>query len=257
MQAYEACSSIESTLIAERHPVEDDALDGLRTAQEHRALAAFDPRTCARVGRSLARAGQAQVPTLVLAWNESIRSQEPPDADPRWPLLRADEQVRWRRILADMAATGDPAATSRRERSRSIVAAFHRAGVTLLAGTDAPMPRVYPGYALHDELERLVESGLTPFEALRAATLAPARFLGIEAENGTVAVGKRADMVLLDADPLQDIRNARRIHAVVLDGRALPRAETAPGPPSCAPTGSGACATDASPNAFDATTDRD
>jgi imidazolonepropionase-like amidohydrolase len=64
-------------------------------------------------------------------------------------------------------------------------------------------------------------------EALRAATLAPARFLGIEAVNGSVAVGKRADLVLLDANPLQDIRHARRIHAVLLDGRVLLRVETA------------------------------
>jgi len=86
------------------------------------------------------------------------------------------------------------------------------------------MPDVYPGYALHDELERLVDSGLAPAEALRAATLAPAMFLGIDHESGTVAAGKRADLVLLDADPLRDIRNTRRIDAVVLDGRVFTRA---------------------------------
>jgi imidazolonepropionase-like amidohydrolase len=94
----------------------------------------------------------------------------------------------------------------------------------MLAGTDAPMPGVYPGFALHDELERLVDAGLTPGEALRAATLAPAKFFGIEREAGTVATGKRADLVLLDADPLRDVRNTRRIDAVVLDGRLLDRA---------------------------------
>jgi imidazolonepropionase-like amidohydrolase len=85
------------------------------------------------------------------------------------------------------------------------------------------MPGVYPGYALHDELERLVDSGYSPAEALRAATLAPAKFLGIDARSGTVATGKRADLVLLDADPLRDVGNARRIEAVVLDGRLLRR----------------------------------
>src|SRR6185503_17567315 len=108
---------------------------------------------------------------------------------------------------------------------RRIVAALHRAGVTMLAGTDAPMPGVYPGYALHEELALLVEAGLDPAEALRAATLAPARFLGIEADAGSITVGKRADLVLLDADPLADIRNTRRIDAVLLCGRVLRRAD--------------------------------
>ncbi len=75
-----------------------------------------------------------------------------------------------------------------------------------------------------DELERLVDAGLTPAEALRAATLAPAKLFGIEKDAGTIAIGKRADLVLLDADPLHDIRNTRRIDAVVLDGRLFDRA---------------------------------
>ena len=219
MQAYEACSSIESTLIDERRGKDGDSPDAFGETQDVRALDAFDPSTCAGVGRSLARSSQAHVPTLVLAWKESIQPHAAPETDPRWPLLRRDEQARWRRLIAEMAASGDRAATSRWNRAGLIVSAFHRAGVTLLAGTDAPMPRVYPGYSLHEELELLVEAGLTPLDALRAATLAPARSLGIDALNGTVAAGKRADLVLLDADPLLDVRNTRRIHAVMVDGR--------------------------------------
>jgi imidazolonepropionase-like amidohydrolase len=94
-----------------------------------------------------------------------------------------------------------------------------------MAGTDSPMPGVYPGFALHDELELLVESGLTPREALYSATLEPAKFLGMADTSGSVAVGKRADLVLLDADPTKDIHNARRINAVLLDGRLLRRAD--------------------------------
>jgi len=99
--------------------------------------------------------------------------------------------------------------------------AMHQAGVTIMAGTDSPMPGVYPGYALHEEMALLVASGLTPREALRSATLTPAQFLGIAATTGSVAVGKRADLVLLDADPTRDIRNTRRIDTVVIDGRLL------------------------------------
>lgn len=108
--------------------------------------------------------------------------------------------------------------------ARRIVSALHRAGVPIVAGTDAPMPGVYPGFALHEELEALVLAGLSPAAALRAATLTPATSFGISDTAGSVVVGKRADLVLLDADPLRDIRNTRRIHAVVLAGRVLRRA---------------------------------
>jgi imidazolonepropionase-like amidohydrolase len=74
-------------------------------------------------------------------------------------------------------------------------------------------------------MELLVESGLTPRAALRSATLAPAEFLGIAATTGSIAVGKHADLVLLDADPTKEIRNTRRINAVLLDGRLLRRAD--------------------------------
>lgn len=93
----------------------------------------------------------------------------------------------------------------------------------MLAGTDAPMPEVYPGFSLHEELALLVDAGLSPRAALRAATLRPAQFLGLSATQGSVDVGKRADLVLLDADPMRDIRNTRSIRAVVLDGRLLQR----------------------------------
>ena len=106
------------------------------------------------------------------------------------------------------------------------VGEMHRAGVPLLAGTDMGVRLVYPGFSLHDELARLVDRvGLSPREALGTATLQPARFFGEEAEGGTVAAGKRADLVLLDADPLADIRNTQRIRAVVRDGRLLSRGE--------------------------------
>jgi imidazolonepropionase-like amidohydrolase len=101
------------------------------------------------------------------------------------------------------------------------VAAMHRAGVRVLAGTDAPLRNSPPGFGLHEELRLLVQGGLTPREALRAATLAPAEYLGLADSLGTVAPGKLADLILLDADPLADIRNTRRISMVVADGRLL------------------------------------
>ena len=99
-----------------------------------------------------------------------------------------------------------------------MVGMFHRLGVPLLAGTDMGLPWVYPGLSLHDELGWLVRAGLSPADALRTATLNPARYLDRAGDLGTVATGKLADLVLLDADPLRDIANTRRVRAVVLDG---------------------------------------
>ena len=101
--------------------------------------------------------------------------------------------------------------------------AMRRAEVPLLAGTDVQNPYVFPGFSLHEELALLVEAGLTPAEALRTATLNPAIFLEATDSLGTVDVGKVADLVLLDADPLIDIRNTTRIRGVLLRGRYLDR----------------------------------
>ena len=95
---------------------------------------------------------------------------------------------------------------------------LHAAGVPLLAGTETPEPFVPPGYSLHQELEMLVESGLSPAAALAAATINNARALNQQDRLGTISPGKLADLVILDADPTIDIRHARRIHAIVHRG---------------------------------------
>jgi imidazolonepropionase-like amidohydrolase len=104
---------------------------------------------------------------------------------------------------------------------RAIGTAMHRAGVPLLSGTDAPGPGQVPGFSLHDELNALVQIGLSPLEALQTATINPARFLGRQKDLGTVERGKLADFVMLDGNPLVDIDNARRISGVVVNGRYL------------------------------------
>ena len=99
------------------------------------------------------------------------------------------------------------------------VADMRRAGVRVLAGTDAPLRNSPPGFGLHEELRLLVRGGMSPFDALRSATSEPADYLGMLDSAGTIASGKLADLVLLDADPLRDIRNTRLIRAVVAGGR--------------------------------------
>jgi len=101
---------------------------------------------------------------------------------------------------------------------------MHAAGIPFMAGTDtAPGPYVMPGFSIHDELELFVAAGFTPLEALQTATLNPAKFLGMTKDLGTVTTGKIADLVLLTADPLQDISNTRRIATVIVNGRLLSR----------------------------------
>jgi hypothetical protein len=96
---------------------------------------------------------------------------------------------------------------------------LHRAGVIVMAGTDAPLRNSPPGFGLHEELRLLTLSGMTPFEVLKAATLEPARFLGLADSLGTIEVGKVADVVLLSANPLSDIRNSSRTEYVLANGR--------------------------------------
>jgi imidazolonepropionase-like amidohydrolase len=106
------------------------------------------------------------------------------------------------------------------QKQLQLVNAMNRTGVQLLAGTDMAL---YPGFSLHDELGLLVQAGLTPMEALQSATRNPARYFGLQNSLGSIEKGRLADLVLLDADPLKDIDNTRKIFAVVLNGRLLTR----------------------------------
>ena len=113
------------------------------------------------------------------------------------------------------------------EARNRIVRAIHQAGGRILAGSDSPEFFLLYGWTLHRELESLVDAGLPPYAALEAATRNPAEWLGTLAESGTVEPGKRADLVLLDANPLADIRNTQRIAGVMRAGRWYPAAELA------------------------------
>ncbi len=111
------------------------------------------------------------------------------------------------------------------ELQKIMVKEFNDAGVAVMTGTDAPLTFVYPGSSLHHELKLFVDAGVKPFDALRAATVTPATILKIQTQVGTVEVGKQADLVLLDANPLTDIRNTRKISGVFTKGRWLSKKE--------------------------------
>jgi imidazolonepropionase-like amidohydrolase len=126
-----------------------------------------------------------------------------------------------------LAETGSTPESARRtiEVRRHLIKALHAAGAGLLLGSDAPQIYNVPGFSTHRELESLVAAGLTPYQALETGTRNVARYFGTERETGTIERGKRADMVLLEADPLVDIRNTTKRAGVMVRGRWLPREE--------------------------------
>lgn len=186
-------------------------------------VATFDERECAALLMRLAERETWQVPTLVVL-RAATRITDPRfRADPRLRYVAAGLRKAWLEAAAD-AATGIgfvPGATWRWY--LKTVGAMRRAGVPILAGTDSQNPYVFPGFSLHDELALLVEAGLTPIEALRAATLNAATYLDATDSLGTIEPNKLADLVLLDADPLTDIHNTTKIKAVLLGGRYFDR----------------------------------
>ena len=135
--------------------------------------------------------------------------------DPALGYLRADVRARWCR-----RAKAAPRGYRYTDFTKKVTGALHRAGVPLMAGTDAMgFPFVTPGSSLHHEIKLLTQSGLTPYEAMRAATVVPASFLGKDKEFGTIATGKRADLLLVEENPLKDVTRLRRPIGVMARGR--------------------------------------
>lgn len=189
------------------------------------AWAQHDSARCRAIMTAMRERGTWMVPTLIEA-----------AVDPRWELARIDSLLAdpavWRRMPAATAAEWraayprnralmlDPDYIAYTAAIRASLADVRAVRPRILAGTDVGVPFAEPGASLHTELQLLVRHlGLTPLEALQAATIEPARFLGATDSLGTVRVGKLADLVLLGANPLEDIRHTTRIDGVVVNGR--------------------------------------
>src|SRR5262245_39137596 len=184
----------------------------------------LDESRLAALAAATRSAGAWNAPTLVLIENRfTAETPEQVGERPEMRYLPAPVVKQW----VDAARAGlkeaGPDAAERGRRfvalRRRIVRALRDAGAGLLLGADTPQVFNVPGFATIQELEALVAAGLTPYQALEAGTRNPALALGLEASFGTVEAGKRADLVLLDADPLADIRNIRRRAGVMVAGR--------------------------------------
>ena len=215
---FEGCSTME-----------DQLLKGHKTLGQN--VATFNPERAKTLIALFAKNQTWQVPTLAWERGQWLVDDIDLSHDPlikyapvawknrTWPMFKKD-------ILETMDT--DPLPVRKRfvQMELEMTLAMFRAGVPFMAGTDtAAGIHIFPGFSLHQELALFVEAGLTPMQALQAATLNPAKFLGTTADMGTVEKGKIADLVLLDANPLEDINNTRKIQAVVLAGRYFSRAQ--------------------------------
>jgi len=226
------CATAPEALVAERQRLlaNPEGIPGatlrsqLHSLQRLPAVAAYDEQNCGAVMDAMSNT--IQVPTLRL---NALGLQSPfgrSDWDAVLDKLPADVATEWR---ATTEASRQGAAPMRDntfgEWSLHLVELMHEAGVPVGAGTDTPIAFAAPGYSLHSELEMLVRAGLSPMEALEAATVRPAEFFGLSGEMGTIEEGRLADLVLLTGNPLEAISNTRTVEAVVSKGEFLGRDE--------------------------------
>jgi Amidohydrolase family len=220
-----ACSSNEEPLRQQMAAAMQSGALLQMARVEDAAATAYDARKAAELWKTLVKNGTWVVPTLVSTYSSSHLDELVQD-DPAARYLPHSLTKSWTADAMKVSLQPEKLEWWRRElpRQQDLVRQMHAAGVHMLAGTDSLDPHNVPGSSLDKELELLVESGLTPLEALQAATQEPAKFMK-RTDIGGIAAGKRADLVLLNGNPLEDIRSAARIEAVITRGRLVSRNE--------------------------------
>ena len=186
-----------------------------------------DEARFAELAAATAKAGSFVVPTLVMP-NNVLSAQETAEAFNRPMVKYATPYLRgwWQMGVEGVDSEEDWAAIRRGKELRlKIVRALHDAGVPLLIGTDTPHAFVVPGFAVHDEIQLFVRAGLSPYDAIAAATVNVGKFLRKPKTVGLVAPGAQADLVLLKGDPLEDVKNLSQIAGVMRRGRWYPQEE--------------------------------
>jgi imidazolonepropionase-like amidohydrolase len=193
-----------------------------------KALDSFDEKKCTALAARFVRNHTWMSPTLTVLRAIAFIGDESFRNDPRLRYIPASlRSTMWgpSAFGRDKRTAEDNASAKRVfQKQLELVQVMKRAGVPFIVGTDTPNPYVFPGFSLHDELAMFVQAGFTPMQALQAATRNAAQYLGKLDALGTIEKGKLADLVLLDASPLTDISNTKKIRAVVLGGRLVDRA---------------------------------
>ena len=192
----------------------------IHSSQRYYAIDNTDDERCLRIIMKLSEYGVFQTPTLTINTFDSRRFY----ADPKWretyqdlPEAAENNWMQGSLKLANIDVTEN--AKKFDAWSLSLVNKMHQEGVKIIAGTDTPIGYLTPGYSLHKELELLSEAGLSNMDVLRSATITPAEFFGMENQMGTIEVGKLADLVILDKNPLISISNTQSIHRVIVKGQ--------------------------------------
>jgi amidohydrolase family protein len=195
---------------------------------EAKAGTTYDTLKAHNLFKQFVRNGTWSCPTTVLYRASSSSSDSVLMEDTALEYIPQKVRTDWHETFVQRIMKAVPEIEDRKIRyqMRQVINdEMHRYRVPLLAGTDFPNPYAYPGFSLHDELELFVEAGLSPLEALQTATINPAIFLGKGKEWGSVEKGKIADLVLLNANPLENISNTKKIFAVIVNGRLLQRSD--------------------------------
>lgn len=223
-----ACSSLEAELPADLAKLKADVAGGanylfLLRRLEGKHLEAYNEQKAQALFARFKKNGTWQVPTLGVL--QSGVQLGDPNFNDRWLKYLPAEIRGWHqknsRVYQNFTAADFASLKKVLNKQLEIVGAMQRGGLELMAGTDVPLL----GFSLHDELGLLVKAGLTPMEALQAATRNPAKYLGLLDSLGTVEKGKIADLVLLEANPMLEISNTQKIYAVVVGGKLIPKAE--------------------------------
>jgi len=228
---FESASSLGEKLFEEESklgPVKDPSEFPRRiAARGERMLNTYDEKRAAAIFATFIKNKTWQVPTLETKWTLTFIDDLVRKGDWRLKYIPASVTQWWTPEKNFFARYRTPEYIIYRkklfQKELELVGAMHRAGVPFMTGTDLSGAYIFAGFSVHHEMELFVQAGFTPLEALQAATRNPAIFLGLGESLGTIAKGKVANLVLLDADPLQEIRNTRQINAVVLNGKYLPK----------------------------------
>jgi imidazolonepropionase-like amidohydrolase len=191
---------------------------------QEEAMTAFSDEYFTKLAHLMVSKGTWFDPTLIAYWNRSFQWDIRARKDPRDQYITASAKEFWK-AFPDLPDDRKELLAKAYEKFNQITKIMHREGVRFLVGTDLGAKYSLPGFNVHDELNLLVKAGLTPNEALVAATRNCAESLGILDRTGTIEPTKSADLVLLDADPLSDIRNTTKIFAVIRAGKILKRQE--------------------------------
>lgn len=230
-----ACSSNHESLLKERLQMLGEGRSekrggmlrsSIHEAQRVSAIRSQDEERCSRVLNLLAENNTWQIPTITLLTGSAYRSYTRKEWGDNFRYLPDSVGQSWeKRILESADEPIDPDSKLFAGWAMEMISQLKKSGVKIMAGTDTPISFLTPGFSLHEELALLVRGGLSPLRAIESATFLPAQYFEMEDELGLIKKGMFADLLLLNANPLEDINNTRQIESVIKDGKLYTRAD--------------------------------